>query len=149
MTSRENRPDAEGAVSFEQMRKDFRAELSSTAYVALGKSGEESGPWIEAEVFDISLGGVRLSFELDDETAKDLPGAACTVKFSIKGEDKVFPGHFAWGAADSPEGEETVRRPFEAGVCFEDLSLDDKADLVSLFMWTKLSQNSQQETGDL
>lgn len=143
-----NKPDSEGANPFDGMRKDFRAPFSSTAYFALGGSGEASGFWIETEVLDLSLGGVRVSFELDDDRLKDLPETACSVKFSIKGEDKIFPGHVAWVSSGLSEKEGTIGSP-EAGISFEGLSLDDKSDLVSLFMWTTLEKGTQQESGDL
>lgn len=151
MTCREKKTGTGGATSFAEMRKDFRAKLSSTAYISLGGQGERAGSWIKAEVLDLSLGGARLRFELDDKSLEDLPGTACTFKFFLNGKDRVLPGRFAVVYEDSSkEKKEIANNCPEIGIAFEGLSVEGKSDLVSLFMWSKLEQGQviHQDTGE-
>lgn len=134
MTSREKKPEGDTKHSFPERRKNFRVTCPFTIDIAIAQTPEKSGPWHKAKILDLSLGGLRVALELDNETLKDLPGSSCTLRFNIGGKYKALPGRFV-GIYTGPSERETeaTKKPLEAGIRFEGLSVDDQFILVDLF----------------
>jgi len=130
-----NKPSVEDPS---KKRRYARAPFETKASV--GPS--PSGPWIEAQVMDISFGGAHVRFKNDETIVKGEQGEVCAVKFHAKGEDKVYVGKLAWVTKEeTPDGVKMV----EAGVNFGELPLEKKNEILKVFMWIKLEQNSQKE----
>jgi len=122
---------------FSKKRKYARAPFRTKASV--GPS--PSGPWIDAEVIDISFGGVHVLFKSDGAIIKGEKGEVCAVKLRAKNEDWVYVGKLAWvEKKKSSDGSLVV----ETGVNFGELPLKEKNEILKVFMWTKLEQNSQE-----
>jgi len=138
MASKEQDRKQAREEDFTRLRKYVRAPFYTKAGVAAGPDG----PWTEAEVLDISFGGVQLRF--DGPNPPDYSrGDPCAVKFHAKGEDKVYQGSIAWiKPAAAEEGSDT-KGAWEAGVNFGELSREKKQEILTVFMWTKLEQSGQ------
>lgn len=115
-----------------ERRQNFRVTCPITVAISLRESSP--GSWFDARVLDLSLGGVRIAMELNRETLKDLEGAECSLRFDIGGKERTLTGRFV-GIYKEPleKAEETTKKPFEAGIRFEGLSVDDQFVLVDLF----------------
>jgi len=123
---------------FAKLRKYVRTPFYTKAGIAPGPGG----PWTEAEVIDISFGGVHLRFEGPTPPGYDKEGL-CAVKFHAKGEDKIYQGSIAWiEPAAAEEGRDT-KGAWEAGVNFGELPREEKREILTVFMWTKLEQSEQ------
>jgi hypothetical protein len=138
MASGEKDREQATGEDFTELRKYVRAPL----YTKVGIAPGPGGPWTEAEVLDISFGGVRLRFEGPTPPGYDKEGP-CAVKFHAKGEDKIYRGSIAWiEPAAAEEGRDT-KGAWEAGVNFGELPREGEKEILTVFMWTKLEQSEQ------
>ncbi len=112
--------------TYEEMRQDFRAVLSTSARICCG----DGDSWLKVEIVNLSFGGVKVRLQDKKDLVLHLPGTPCRVKAIVNKKEDIFGGHVVWSS--DPEKE-----PLEMGIQFEGLSVDDKADLVALFMWNK------------
>lgn len=118
-------------VTGDEMRTDFRAVLSSVAWISFN----EVKPCFKAEIVNLSFGGIKIRFAEGADLPGMVPGTSCQVRACIKEKEEVFPGKLVWTSGG-------IDGPIQAGIQFEGLSVDDKADLVALFMWDKYTKNS-------
>jgi len=135
-----------GEQHHEQLREEDvtkrRRYVRTPFYTKAGIAPAPDGPWTEAEVIDISFGGVHLRFEGPTPPGYDKE-SPCAVKFHAKGEDKIYQGSIAWiEPAAAEEGRDTTGF-WEAGVNFGELSREEKREILTVFMWTKLEQSEQ------
>ena len=106
---------------FTKLRKYVRTPFYTRAGIARGSGG----PWTEAEVLDISLGGVHLRFEgpTPPEYSREEP---CSVKFHAKEEDKIYRGSIAWVEPTAAGEAKNTDNAWETGVNFGELSREEK-----------------------
>lgn len=121
------------------MRKDFRALISSIAHVTF----DNADPWIEMELVNLSFGGVKIRINREIEPSIAIPGKPCRLKFSIKGKEQIFPGHVIWVCAPL-QGKDTINHT-RMGIQFDELTINDKAGLLSMFIWNRNIKNSQDD----
>lgn len=122
---------------YEKMRKDFRTALSSGAHIAF--NNEHS--WTGAQIIDLSFGGVRICLLEKNAPSTVETGTPVSVKVSIHEKEETFPGHIVWISSETDE--DIKRNTTKMGIQFDGLSLDHKADLVSLFMWNKFQKSEK------
>jgi|SRR6056297_326635 len=138
MTEQDNHKNTVTAENDKSLRKDFRALLSSIAHVKFEKNADS---WIEMELVNLSFGGVKIRMKKELEPSIVLPGKPCRLKFSIKGKEQIFPGHIIWVCA--PCLDKNTVNYTRMGIQFDELTFNDKAGLLSMFIWNKHIKNSQ------
>jgi hypothetical protein len=122
---------------FETKRRYVRAPL----YTKAGVAPAPDGPWTEVEVLDISFGGVLVRFG-GTNPPEYSRGSECAVKFRAKGEDKIYQGSIVRIEPSAAKGGDFAEA-WEAGIDFGELPREQKQEILTVFMWTKLEQSEQ------
>lgn len=125
-------------TDYVEQRKYARAPFRTKVSIA----SSPEGPWIEAEVLDISFGGAHVRFQFIEGEIDISEGASCVVKFRAKDKEKAYQGNIAWVSQKTSSGEVPV---VEAGINFGELPLEKKNEILRIFMWTKLQENLEGE----
>ena len=128
-----------GAPESEFMSK--RRYIRAPFYTRAKAAPTPEGPWTEVEVLDISFGGVLVRFQGPNAPGYSR-GSRCAIKFRAKGEDKIYQGSIARiEPSDAKDGNSA--EAWEAGIDFGELPQEQKQEILTVFMWTKLEQSEQ------
>lgn len=134
MTSREHGHEKGGKQAIPDRRKNFRVDCPVTVNIIVDQSGEREEVRFEAQVLNLSLGGIGIRMTRD-AISHGLGGRLCTVLFqTASGRGRAFRGSFVGIYCDASHREEDpTEKTLEAGIRFEGLSMDDQFALVDLF----------------